>query len=537
LRHVILTTAFLLASAAVSAHEPSTPAAEKSTWNQSLPGWWEGPVRYALTDQETREYRSLGTRAERAAFIARFWAARDPDPFTRGNETEEIFWSRVSAANELFTQTTISGWRTDQGRVYIVLGPPDEITNYPLPSVDELDPAHFPDPYAARPQGELRPGHRGAVEWVYRSLKNPRADAGQRVTFIRDESGEFRLSGQLASSFRFEASLTGPATPGDPAAWRDRAGPGEAGGAGGSGILAGQSSRFEGAMRSVEELFAFGQAEMFERAEPYSGQAGRVTTAQIFGVILLQNRFDFFQSDGGTRALITLGVPSDDVKRGEQAAEAVEVFGRLEKEGDSSHVYQFSTIRGASEEAPHQDVGGKRHHLVEIRGTVPPGEYRVNLGIRIGSRIGAMGDRIVVPDFGGEEMLLAGPVLTEQIGERSAAPGSRGIVLGQLRMLPKLDPAFPSGSELGFYFQVYHAVPDAPGGRPRLDIHYSVAVRTNGRFVLQGKPVILANNRSPAHAFVFPLQGWAPGEYLLTVTVLDRVSGQVQTGSAPFLVR
>jgi hypothetical protein len=104
-------------------------------------------------------------------------------------------------------------------------------------------------------------------------------------------------------------------------------------------------------------------------------------------------------------------------------------------------------------------------------------------------------------------------------------------------LLPKLDPVFPTGSDLGLYFQVYHATPDLRDGRLHLDIQYSVAARRKGIFVSQGKPVSLTDNHAPAHAFAFPLQGWSPGEYLLTVTITDRISGRVQTGIAPFLVQ
>jgi GWxTD domain-containing protein len=554
MRFLLLTFCLLFSTGWVLSSEPASPAEEKGTWNRPVPEWWEGPVRYLLTDDEVREYRSLSNSAERASLIARFWASRDLDPFTPGNLAEEIFWERVSAADELFTLTTISGWRTDQGRIYILLGPPDEITNYPLPSMDELDPTHFPDPYRRWPDGELRPGARGAVEWVYRSLTDPRATAGQKVTFIRDEGGEFRISGTLATTFRFEPEWLN-------LSYHEALQAGAQGGRGGSALPRGSSGdsgsgasrnapdayrtslansveSVQQAMTSAEDLFAWGQADLFQKAEPSPGPVGRVSTAQIFGVIALQDRVDFFQGSGGTHALITLGIPVADLKaRGEDAPSSLEVFGRLEMVGDPTHVYQFSSTRATTEVVPVQEVGGREHRLYQIRGIVPPGPYRANFGARIGERIGAVGEQVLVPDFGGDSLTLAGPILAEKIGSLATPGGPRGFAVGKLRMLPKLEPVFSPGSEFGFYFQIYHAQPDPRDGRLHLDIQYSVAARQKRIFVAQGKPVSLVDNDAAAHGFCFPLTGWSAGEYLLTVTVTDRQSGAVRAGTAAFLVQ
>ena len=536
MRYFVPALAILLMAPSLAGAEPLTPASEREAWNQPVPEWWEGPVRYALTDEETREYRSLTTRAERAAFLARFWAGRDPSPLTVRNEAEEIFWERVSSADELFTDTTISGWRTDRGRVYIILGPPDEITSYPLPSVEELDPTHFPDPLQRWPGGKMRPGMRGAAEWIYRSLKSPRADAGQKITFTRDETGEYRISGRLAATFRYEL-LPGRVGTGRPRETSYK-GPSPTGPVGMPGSSQAQmASDVESGLRSIEEMFAFGQAALFEKVELPAEPAGLVTTSEFFGVVPIQNRIDFFRGDGGTAALITLGIPAVDLKAAADAGKSAEIFGRLEKVGDPSHVYQFTASREPGKTVPLQDVGGREHHLYEVRGVMPPGEYRVSFGVRIGDRIGTVGDRVEVPDFGGSSLRLAGPILAEKIGERAAGEKAKGFVLGQLRMLPKLEPLFRPESEFGFYFQVYNAVPGPGDGLLHLDIEYAVSERRKGLFVPLGKPVVLTDNSAPAHAFILPLKGWSPGEYLLTVTVTDRMTLQVRAGIAPFLVQ
>jgi len=302
-------------------------------------------------------------------------------------------------------------------------------------------------------------------------------------------------------------------------------------------VQAQMADEIEADMRGVEDMFAFGQAALFEKVEVPAEPVARVTTSEFFGVVPVQNRIDFFRGTGGTAALITLGIQAAELTAAADSGKPLEIFGRLEKVGDPSHVYQFSTSRDAAEPVPLQDVGGTEHRLYEVRGVVPPGEYRVSFGARIGDRVGTVGDRVAVPDFAGGALLLAGPILVEEISERSAADGSRGFVLGQLRMLPKLEPFFRPESDFGFYFQVYNALPGPGDGRLHLDIEYAVAARQKALFVPLGKPVALPDNPAPAHAYSFPLKGWIAGEYLLTVTVTDRTTGQVRAGTVSFLVQ
>ena len=518
-----------------------TTESERETWNRPLPDWWQGPVRYALTDEEVKEYRSLGTPAERAAFIARFWAGRDPDPFTPVNEAEDTFWKRVSAADELFSPTTISGWRTDRGRVYIVLGAPDEILDRPLPAVDEMSGANYHPSTPSRGRIDLEPGHRGSVEWVYRNLRTPLADAGQRVVFVRDETGEFQIFTPLDESLRFasgtQSSLTQAPRPEQVSVTRAEANRFSV--SANSLFSFGQASLFEKidtTTQSAENLFSFGQASLFERVEPPSSR-GRVAASEFFGVVLIQHRTDFFQGPSGTTALFTVGVPSGELGGVSDSSPELELFGRLAKMDDPSQVYQFSTSRKASDPAPAQRVDGQDFRLFQIRGVLPPGTYQMNLGAKVGPRIGTLGDRLEIPAFDGEALILDGPILADKVGEGRSDEEESAFTMGSLRLVPKLDPTYATGDDFGFYFQVYHARRDGREGRLRLDIDYTISTRRQGLYHLLGKPVFLHDNAAPLHAYHFPLRGWPPGEYLLTVTVTDRTTGEIRAGSVAFRVQ
>jgi len=511
-------------------------------------------VRYALTDGETASYKALATKLQRAGFIARFWASRDPDPGTPRNEAEEIFWHRVSAADELFSVTTVAGWRTDRGRIYVLLGPPDEITSYNVPSVSELDPTHFSDGMRRVTASNLVPGQRGAVQWIYRSLPSKLADAGQTITFIKDETGEFRLSGDLVVTFRLETQALSSAA--EPA--RQGSNPAVVAASGargmGQGNPAGQASDrgpgsflapgtvnpvsgFESRMRSVEDLFNWGQSALFEKMDPTQKAKGSVSTTEYFGVFPLRHSLAFFQGSEGTTALLTLGVPTDLPAPPEGGPPAeLQIFGSLEKVGDPSRVYQFTSDRPLSDPVPTQSVSGTEHRLYEVTGNIAPGEYRVSLGARLGNRMGTVSDLVRVPDFEPAVLSLAGPVLAEQVGAIETEE-KKAFAVGQIKMIPKLEASYAPGANFGFYFQVYHARTSPADGKLHLDIEYGVSRREAGIFHPLGKPVSLADNPAPAHAYRVPLQEWPPGEYLLSVTVGDEVGGEVAAGTVAFQVR
>jgi len=87
-------------------------------------------VRYIITKQEKKIFLNLPP-SERKFFIENFWKKRDPDPSTEINEFKEGYFGRIEMANKLFKGSSTPGWLQDRGRIYILLGPPDERFTYP----------------------------------------------------------------------------------------------------------------------------------------------------------------------------------------------------------------------------------------------------------------------------------------------------------------------------------------------------------------------------------------------------------------------
>jgi len=94
-------------------------------------------LEYVATPSEVEPLRKAKGEVEQSQRWKEFWARRDPTLGTPRNEALIEFMRRIRYANSQF-QGLGQGWRTDQGRIYIRNGAPDQIedapaslTNYP----------------------------------------------------------------------------------------------------------------------------------------------------------------------------------------------------------------------------------------------------------------------------------------------------------------------------------------------------------------------------------------------------------------------
>jgi len=101
-------------------------------------------LEYAVS-RDTLNMWLLAAPADRARMWEQFWDETDPDPSTLPNEFLRLYFDRMSSANDRYAEPGIPGWKTDRGRAFVQLGPPDQ----------EI---------ARRPQ---RPGEFPEIEWLY----------------------------------------------------------------------------------------------------------------------------------------------------------------------------------------------------------------------------------------------------------------------------------------------------------------------------------------------------------------------------------
>jgi len=135
-------------------------------------------IVYLATGEELDEYDARDAEGKRA-FLIEFWGSRDLNPSTPVNEFREEFIARFQYANDNFaTPTQPEGWKTDQGRIYITYGNPDDTVN------------HIMEGATGKPW----------VEWVYNQI----GEQGNAYFIFVDTSGGFGAYALVHSNVRGE---------------------------------------------------------------------------------------------------------------------------------------------------------------------------------------------------------------------------------------------------------------------------------------------------------------------------------------------
>ncbi len=91
---------------------------------------YDGAIEYLdllLTPQEKKSFDQSQKGEERRKLWRSFWKERDPIPATSQNERLIEYFRRIQVADARFSTPIMEGWKSDRGRVYILLGPPEEI--------------------------------------------------------------------------------------------------------------------------------------------------------------------------------------------------------------------------------------------------------------------------------------------------------------------------------------------------------------------------------------------------------------------------
>jgi GWxTD domain-containing protein len=93
--------------------------------------WVEAEVPYIISSDERKNFLTLTTNTERDSFIENFWRIRNPDQGSDINTYKEEHYRRLAYANENFGDPRYEdGWRTERGRMYIILGGPKQRAQY-----------------------------------------------------------------------------------------------------------------------------------------------------------------------------------------------------------------------------------------------------------------------------------------------------------------------------------------------------------------------------------------------------------------------
>lgn len=448
------------------------PAAAKESVR--LEEWVDGPIRYIAEKSEMKTFRQLDRDPDRALFIEKFWARRDPSAATLTNEYRQTFWERVSEANGLFLDSSMPGWRTDRGKIHILYGPPTKIEEDLHVQTEE--------------------GH-GLIRWIYEGRPAGRTDLNPVVVvaFARSAGGDYRVSydPQLSSIF-FDAHRD----PREQAIDRFLAAHGPPARSELSVML--DLGRMQEVPPQARVLL-----EYVETVESYQTQTVEANVSRYLR-----------PDDAQGVVVVTLDVTH--VREGSLPS----VLARFV---DSEEPQREPLILG--EDSFRFDVaGGKR--LAQARIVLRPGHYALTVLV-VDPDTAATGlyrSTVFVPPPSTElrlsDVLWANDI--ESLAYAGLASHDEPFHVGPFRVLPRLSSSYRPGETLKLFYEIY-------GGTPPYRITYQIEGRDDdGSWVALGRP----SNGGPqtsAQGWELPTTGeWPLGDYQVKIAIADGAQQQLE---------
>jgi hypothetical protein len=176
---------------------------------------------------------------------------------------------------------------------------------------------------------------------------------------------------------------------------------------------------------------------------------------------------------------------------------------------------------------------------------LPPGMYRLNVVVKdiVGGNMTTYPMALNVPHFEDEKLASSSLIfadLIEKVPTRSIGTGQ--FVIGDTKIRPRLSDTFDRTEKLGIYMQLYNFGPDEKTNKPNGSIQYEITkTGTTDKPVLDyTEEVNQIPGASSAQVTVeklLPLASLDPGQYTLTMKVVDKNRNQTLTPTANFTVK
>ncbi|MEW5806354.1 MAG: GWxTD domain-containing protein [Acidobacteriota bacterium] len=486
----------------------------------ALREWCEGPVRYIITKGEEKSFRSLKSDEERAAFINRFWSKRDPSPGTLANEFRYSFWQRVIDANFLFSESTKPGWKTDRGKVYIIMGPPQEIE-------EDQNVSGIGSPAT----GEIR----GIIRWTYQGLERIDLEPIIVVAFYRDEGGEFRLSYDPYLNSVFYSRVGTPLRSGI-----DKVAP-------------------EFKQTSISELsVTLDLGELQELPPEEEIFAEIITDKEYFNAIPMKTIQAYYPCEPEEQTLgsLTLVIKKGDLpgsRLNPSEPSRISLVAKLI--GASSDVISYSFPEGSFMPAASNDNPEDDFLYYQLKTYLSPGKYKLLIGAFDSKSefIGSYNDFIEVPSFRGKDLSLSSLTLIRHMEQKDAGSDSDQMEpfhFGDFLVIPRMDHTLKKGDTFGVFFQIAlsmapeQAVPEAGPKEILLKGNYQFFKKnTKGEFLPAAKPIPITISQTVDTLPVIINKGWStetlnwpPGDYRFSVSLGDERTNETTSSDIVFTI-
>ncbi len=501
--------------------------------------WANEDVRWIITDQEMRAFKSLSNDEERDAFIEQFWQRRNPDPESPENTFRDENYRRIAYSNEHFAAGK-PGWLTDRGHMYIAYGKPDSIDAHP--SGGSYD----------------RPMEEGGGQtstfpfeiWHYRYLEGIGDNVD--IEFVDScQCGDYHMTIDRSEK---DALLH---VPGAGATMYEQTG------------QAKQADRFRGGLENLGTgpMSSSQQSKEFDRLERYAKlQAPPVIKFQDLKLeeflsthkvlngpfFPFDVRTDYVKVTDDTVLMpITLQIKNrnitfqtkDGVSKGQ-----VHIIGRVSTITDKV-VQTFEDtveVEEPSELLPKQlDNSQLYWKALPLR----PGRYRVDIAIKDVNNpdhIGTWAQGVNVPRYDDDRLSASSLILAAKMEKvPSKEIGAGNFIIGNTKLLPRVtanqaQPAvFHKDQNLNFWMQVYNLGINQDSKKNGATFNYQIINLADGKPIFstdESSATLGASSDQLTVAKTVPLASVPAGKYSIKVSVNDGVSKQEIAQTAPFTV-
>jgi len=534
----LLMLGILSAAASSGAASPQSGGARKEEPVRSYyQKWLEEDVYWIISEEERDVFAKLTTDDEREAFIQQFWDRRDPDPSTADNEFKIEHYRRILYANEKFT-AGISGWKTDRGMVYIKFGHPDSLVSKPTGGPYERE----------RKEGGGFTSIFPIERWTYRHIEGVGDDVELEfvddkggglfeLTFDKQRKDALLLSGNMGlTQDELEREMMGGAVnKQDRVAGRRYSGEYK-------GVYSGM-----GGFESTRDkpLAQLGISAALNRAPAikYKDLEAAVSTRISFGGLPFEIRQDFIRlTDQQVMVPVTILVSNEQMTFTRTLSiyhGGVQVFGRVTGLANQVEaMFEDEVMRDFS--ADDYEKAKLRSSIYQKRLILKPGIYKIDIAVKDlqSKRIGTLERRLEVPRFGEPKLQTSSILIASKIEPGTFDRTTVNFILGDLKVIPKMDDSFRSSEELGLYLQIYNFAVDAASSKPALKVEYAVARKGQEPDVWRDSTSMMRFAGSYCRlARMINLSRLDPGVYQLRVRIHDAISGQDAETATEFTVR
>lgn len=457
---------------------------------------WLEEVRPLILPDEEKTFRSLKDKSQREEFQRIFWARRDPDLETPANEFRAEYERTKADVDTRFRVSGRAGSATDCGRVYILLGAPDDVKREP---------------------GAGGGGSRTPETWIY-----------------RDRPGGMRFKdGQAQILFDAECQLPQGARLGEQmnrVAEAKIANPGIDYRTGGDGRL----------VKAADQL-----------PKPSAGTALLKAPRQDFAMAA-QTKMMLRSPSGGGSYLAGLArgdASGMNVQEsgGKRTVKVVVAAQAVDEAGKATPVTEREVVA---------EVGPDNSFVTSYGLAAKPGGYTMKVGIldAAGQKGAVASEPLKMQDFGTDELSVSDLLVLEDVQEgvtTSATDPYWAFAMGNTRLLPHFDNVFRPSDSIMLLGVLYNAKTAEPPGSPdasaptadppepteKASVTVGFTISKDGKLVAQAPDQSYDTPTATPGVGPVPLAKYGPGKYVVRMKVRDNLAQKDYTKETTFEIR